>query len=60
MDSLGLVNLIIAIEQRLTEDLGVSVSLADRGLIFRKNGPLRTVATLADYIYDILKKRDEK
>lgn len=50
LDSLGLVNLIVATEQQLEEQLGVSVTLADERAISQRNSPFRTVGTLVEYI----------
>ncbi len=50
LDSLGLVNLIVAVEQRLEDELGTVVVLADEKAMAQKNSPFRTVATLVDYI----------
>jgi D-alanine--poly(phosphoribitol) ligase subunit 2 len=50
LDSLGLVNLIVAVEQRLEDELGITLVLADEKAMAQKNSPFRTVATLVDYI----------
>ncbi len=50
LDSLGLVNLIVAVEQRLEDELGITVVLADEKAMAQQNSPFRTVATLVDYI----------
>ena len=50
LDSLGLVNLIVAVEQQLEDELGVTVTLADEKAISQRNSPFRTVDSLADYI----------
>jgi acyl carrier protein len=50
LDSLGLVNLIVAVEQRLEDELGITLVLADEKALAQKNSPFRTVATLVDYI----------
>ncbi len=49
LDSIGLVNLIVAVEQRLEETCGVSLTLADEKAMSRKTSPFRTVQTLAEY-----------
>ena len=50
LDSLGLVNLIVAIEQRIEEEFRVLITLADERAISQKHSPFRTLGTLADYI----------
>lgn len=50
LDSLGLVSFIIALEQALQDELGLSITLADEKAMSQKNSPFRTVETLTDYI----------
>ena len=54
LDSLGLVNFIVALEQRLTVELGTSVVLADDRAMSRKTSPFRSVQTLTDYILELI------
>lgn len=49
LDSMGLVTLVIAVEQAIEEQLQKSVSLADEKALSQSSSPYRTVATLADY-----------
>jgi len=49
LDSLGLVTLIIATEQKIEQELGITITLADERAISQKNSPFRTIGTLADY-----------
>ena len=50
LDSLGLVNFVIASEQKVEEALGVSVSVSDERAMSQRNSPFRTIGTLVDYI----------
>jgi len=52
-DSLGLVSLIVDVEQRL-EDRGVSVILGDERAVSQKHSPFRTVQSLADYVCQLI------
>lgn len=54
LDSLGLVNLIVATEQKLEEQYDVSITLADEKAMSQKNSPFRTVNTLAEYITKLI------
>jgi len=54
LDSLGLVNLIVSTEQKIEEDFGVSITLADEKAMAERTSPFRTVQTLADYIARLL------
>ena len=48
LDSLGLVSFVVAVEERIQNDLGVNISLADE--IGNVDGALRTPETLAEHI----------
>lgn len=49
LDSVGLVSLVIAVEQALEDELGMQVSLADERALSQTNSPYRTVESLASY-----------
>lgn len=55
LDSLGLVNLIVAVEEKIEEQFTTSVVLSDQSLILSTTSPFRTIGTLADYITNQLK-----
>lgn len=50
LDSLGLVSLIVAVEQNIQDEFGVSITLADERAMSQQNSPFKTVATLSDYV----------
>ena len=50
LDSMGLVNLIVMAEERLLDDLGVGIDLADQDAAQAPTNPLTTVETFVDYI----------
>jgi D-alanine--poly(phosphoribitol) ligase subunit 2 len=50
IDSIELVSLIVHVEGRLAEELGMQVTLADERAMSQKHSPFRTVGTLCDYI----------
>jgi acyl carrier protein len=54
LDSLGLVNLIVGVEQKIGDDLGVPVTLADEKALSQRNSPFRSVDTLADYALSLV------
>lgn len=54
LDSLGLVNLIVGVESRLTDDFDVSITLADEKAMSRAQSPFRSVATLIDYAAELI------
>lgn len=54
LDSLGLVALIVDVEDRLRSSHGASVTLADERAMSQTRSPFRTVQTLAAYIDMVL------
>jgi acyl carrier protein len=52
-DSLGLVSLIVDVEQQI-EDHGVSITLGDERAVSQKHSPFRTVRSLTDYICQLI------
>ena len=54
LDSMGLVNLIVEIEQRLEDDLGMAVVLADDRAMSQQKSPFRSVGSLADYLSQLV------
>jgi len=55
LDSLGLVNLIVATEQMVQEDFDVPVALLDEALS-PEDSPFQTVGSLADHLQSLLEK----
>ncbi len=53
VDSLGLVNVIIDVEQALLSDHGVSIIVVDERAMSLANSPFKTVSTLADYVVEL-------
>lgn len=54
LDSLGLVNLIVDIEQRLSDGFGVEISLTDERAMSPENSPFMSVKSLTDYISSLV------
>ena len=50
LDSIGLVNFITIIEQKIEEETGKFITIADERALSLVNSPFRTVGTLKDYI----------
>lgn len=50
IDSLGLVNLIVALEGLIEDEYDVSLTLADERALSQEKSPFRTVGVLTDYI----------
>jgi len=54
IDSLGLINLIVAVEQNITDEYDIIITLADERAMSQEKSPFRTVSSLADYIEILL------
>ncbi len=57
LDSLGLINLIVAVEEKIEEDFGQSLTLADDRALSQKVSPFQTMQTLAEYVAVLLKEK---
>jgi acyl carrier protein len=58
LDSLGLINLVVAVEQNVEKRFGKVVTLADDRALSQEPSPFSTVETLARYIETLI--REEK
>ncbi len=54
LDSLGLVNFILLVEEEISLYCGAYISLANDKAMSRKRSPFATVQSLADYISELL------
>lgn len=54
LDSLGLVSLIVEVEQRVADELDLTLILADERAMSQKRSPFRSIGSLADYICDLV------
>jgi len=59
LDSLGLVNLIVSIEEKINDKYGCSISLADEKAMSQKNSPFLTLDTLAEFILLLLNEKKQ-
>lgn len=50
LKSVGLVAMLVSVEQRLAEEFGVHVSLMDEHAMSQARSPFRNVTTLVDYL----------
>ena len=50
LDSLDLINFMLAVEQKLEEEFHASIVLTDNGVLFSDDGPLQSVASFAGYL----------
>ena len=54
LDSFGLVNLIIVVEEKLYDKFDKSITLADDRAMSQEHSPFRSVQSLSDYAYTLL------
>ena len=54
LDSMGLVNLITIIEQKLEEESGDFIAIADERAMLMESSPFRTVETLKNYVEQLI------
>lgn len=57
LDSMGLVTLVIAVEQAIEDKYDQSVSLADEKAMSQERSPYRSVASLAEYAASQIEER---
>lgn len=57
LDSLGLVTLIVDLEQKIEVTFDVALTLANERAMSQKNSPFLTVGSLADYICALLSEQ---
>ena len=57
LDSLSFVSLVTDVEMSLNVDHGLDISLADDRAMSRPQSPYDTVATLRDYVMELIEER---
>jgi D-alanine--poly(phosphoribitol) ligase subunit 2 len=56
LDSVGLVTLVVAVEQAIEDAFGVSITLADEKAMSQRHSPYRTVGSLAEFAYRVIQE----
>lgn len=59
LDSMGLVSLIVDVEQTLDQEFGMTLILADERAMSQKRSPFRSVQSLTDYIYQLIEEQGD-
>lgn len=59
LDSMGIVFLVTELEEKVSEDFGVDIALADERAMSQKTSPFRSVKTLTKYVKSLLDEADE-
>jgi acyl carrier protein len=58
LDSIGMVTLVVDLEQRIESEYGAVIALANDRAMSMRNSPFRTVRTLTDYVCTLLGEVD--
>lgn len=56
LESIDLVNILVATEENLEEAFGVPISITDERAVSEKNSPFTTIGSLCDFISNLLKE----
>lgn len=54
LDSIGLVNVVLDVEQRIGQETGAALTIADERAMSQRRSPFRTVGSLAEYVAGLL------
>ena len=54
LDSLGLVNLIVLVEEKIQQKFGVGITLVDERAMSQSKSPFRTLGSLAEFVEEQL------
>lgn len=60
LDSMGLINLIVSLEQLIKDEFNIEVTLADERAMIAGISPFRTVSTTAEFIEKMIGKSKNK
>jgi acyl carrier protein len=59
LDSLGLINLVVALELIVERRFGIPITLADDRALSREHSPFSTVESLGGYIEELMAERKD-
>tara|TARA_B100001964_G_C13793581_1_gene405572 strand:+ start:40 stop:342 length:303 start_codon:yes stop_codon:yes gene_type:complete len=60
LDSLGIVHLLVIIEQNIEDELDEIITIADERAMSQKRSPFLTIETLVDYIVMLLREKNDE
>ncbi|MBF0624639.1 MAG: hypothetical protein HQL82_07505 [Magnetococcales bacterium] len=58
LGSLGLVNLLLAVEERVEAGFGQPILITDNPTLFNSEGPLRSLGVFIDFVADMVRKSE--
>lgn len=53
LDSMGLVALVLDVEEQLGDQLGIDITLMDEKALSRRRSPFRTIESLTEYVLEL-------
>ena len=56
LDSMGLVNLVVVLEERIQNEYDVAITIADERAMSQNKSPFRTVGNFVEYIEKLLRE----
>jgi D-alanine--poly(phosphoribitol) ligase subunit 2 len=57
LDSLGLINLVVAVEQNIEDEFSIELTLADERAMSQESSPFRTIDSLVEYIKMLIEEQ---
>jgi acyl carrier protein len=60
LDSLALVNLIVAVEEKIEDEFGTAITLADERAMSQSKSPFKSIGSLTNYILLLLNEHEQK
>jgi acyl carrier protein len=55
LDSVGLVSLVVEVEQAIEDETGVSITLANEGAMSQKRSPFGSIGALVEYAESLIR-----
>jgi acyl carrier protein len=59
LDSMGLVTLVVDLEQQVEDEFNAAIVLADERAMSQRNSPFRSIGSLADYICRLIEEQNQ-
>ena len=59
LDSLGLVNLIVALEEEIEDEFDIALVLTDEKALSQKNSPFQSIRSLSNFILNQLNEKEQ-
>ncbi|MBN2363368.1 hypothetical protein JXL83_04470 [candidate division WOR-3 bacterium] len=60
VDSLGLVNILTSVEQKISDEYKKEIVIADERAMSQRSSPFRTIAALTDYVFKLMNSKHDE